>query len=51
MRSAIVKSKCHNQVRKDVASKRAPLWSESGQSLLEFAILLPVLLLLALGVI
>ena len=46
-----MKSKCHNQVRKDVASKRAPLWSESGQSLLEFAILLPMLLLLALGVI
>jgi Flp pilus assembly protein TadG len=51
MRSTIVKSKCQNQVRKDVASKRAPLWSESGQSLLEFALLLPILLLLGLGTI
>jgi Flp pilus assembly protein TadG len=46
-----VKHKCRNQTRSVAASKRAPLWSESGQSLLEFAILLPMLLLLALGVI
>jgi Flp pilus assembly protein TadG len=51
-----VKGKCRNQTRdvaasKQASSKRAPLRSESGQTLLEFAILLPMLVLLALGVI
>ena len=51
MSSTIVTHTCGSQTRNVAASKRAPLWSESGQSLLEFAILLPILLLLGLGVI
>ncbi len=46
-----MKHECRNQTRDVTASKRTPLRSESGQTLLEFAILLPMLLLLALGVI
>jgi Flp pilus assembly protein TadG len=40
-----------NRMKNSAASKRARIWSESGQSLLEFALLLPILLLLGLGVI
>jgi len=50
-----VKGKRRNQTldvaSKRASSKRASLWSESGQTFLEFALLLPILLLLAFGVI
>ena len=51
MRTTILKSKSLNRARKVAASNGASFWAQSGQSLLEFAILLPMLLLLALGVI
>jgi Flp pilus assembly protein TadG len=52
----IVKSTCLNgtrnvSARKRAARKRAPLCSESGQNLLELALVTPMLLLLLLGVI